>query len=284
MKSNKFSELILTHDLQPTRGLKQVLAFFSINPHQPIESIIRITQEKWLRGPIERWQIAQKTPITPQVHQLFSEIGMISALYPTAKHYDYILLLGSDYEGTRARINFLRILLANGIQTKQIVAIGSDRPLDINELRSNSSIGTTEIEMIKKLLESDESFARSGRWSAKREWRPLHSAPSDPLSRRTERGNVTFIEAKGKTLADGTFKRATTADTFNAWLASAPKPGSCLLISDQPFIGYQNAVAHSLLKNFWNITTVGPAIDNQTTLEDLLDTLARWLYQETNQK
>ncbi len=246
----KLSDFILTSDLKPTRALQQVLAFFSIKTELSLEQLIQITQKSWLRKDgNERWQSTRQTPITSELHGLFYDIGMTHAMYPSPASYDYILLLGSDLEGTRARIIFLNELFQNDIHSQKIIALGSDRPLDAHELIS----ANTEIAMMQALC-------------------------NQMLQQHFNK--ITFIEARGQNLTDHSFKRATTGDTIIKWLASNPNPGSCLLISDQPFIGYQDAVARSFLKQPWHIASCGPELYRQACLEDLLDTLARWIYQE----
>lgn len=47
--------------------------------------------------------------------------------------------------------------------------------------------------------------------------------------------------------ATGKVKRANTGDTTHEWMKSNPKPGTCLIVSNQPFVGYQTEVT----KNFY---------------------------------
>ena len=56
-------------------------------------------------------------------------------------------------------------------------------------------------------------------------------------------------------------------------------PGNILAISNQPYVGYQNAVLQNLLPNTFGIETVGKSASPNIKITTALDTLARWLQQ-----
>jgi hypothetical protein len=76
-------------------------------------------------------------------------------------------------------------------------------------------------------------------------------------------------------------RRATTGDTIIDWLATSPAHGDCLFISNQPYVGYQDSVMRTYIPHsFGSLETCGPQASNTTRNSDILDDLARFLYQE----
>jgi hypothetical protein len=81
-----------------------------------------------------------------------------------------------------------------------------------------------------------------------------------------------------KTYPDGTTRRAHTGDTVEDWVAQKPQPGSCLFISNQPYVGYQGGIARRLMPKEFSIEIVGAAPrSEQKSVSVLVDTLLRWL-------
>lgn len=241
---------LLNQNHKVSESLAQLLTYFSINPHHPLDTIVYITQKRWLQA-CRKQNLYHKTLVTSEQLSLFADLKMVNAIYPVLQKYDYILLLGSDMPDMRERIIFLDEQLKKGIQATKVVVLCSDRPLYDYEKEYTQT--HTECQMIKELI----SKTNTSNW---------------PL--------IEYCQAIGKTHADGSHQRATTEDTVKTWLVKNHTPGNCLIISQQPYVGRQQAVAQAHLKNNWHIETVGPQLAQDFTLEDMLDTLARWLYQE----
>lgn len=74
--------------------------------------------------------------------------------------------------------------------------------------------------------------------------------------------------------------RPTTGDTVDSWLQSNLISGSCLVISNNPYVGYQDSVVRTLLPNDFKIETVGNKCSLSVVIAVYLDNLVRWLYQE----
>jgi hypothetical protein len=241
---------LIDKDQSVSESLAKLLKHFSIDAHKPLQEIVRITQPFWLQKKREQ-NTQDKTLLDTKLRALFTNMGMVNAIYPVHKNYDYILLLGSDEPDMKARIAFLNEQIKKGISASRFIVLTSDRPLyDYEKSQTNAG---TEQQMIQELIAQLNP----------EHWHQLE-----------------YCQANGKTNADGFHQRATTEDTIKTWLATKPSPGNCLVISQQPYIGRQNAVLKMYLHNGWKFETVGPQLDAQFTLEDMLDTLARWVYQE----
>ena len=92
--------------------------------------------------------------------------------------------------------------------------------------------------------------------------------------------NIVIVNSPNKQNYDGSFSRATTRDTIACWLELKPSNGSCVAISDQPHILYQQSVLTTYLPESLPITTIGPAITEDITCAEIFDALARFLFQE----
>ncbi len=91
----------------------------------------------------------------------------------------------------------------------------------------------------------------------------------------------TLVNTPGRKGPNGNWQRPTTKDTVLKWLSYTPKPGKCLCISSQPFIGYQHTVLQTYLPKAFSIETVGASTEKDLPLSVYLDNMARWLFQET---
>jgi hypothetical protein len=92
--------------------------------------------------------------------------------------------------------------------------------------------------------------------------------------------NIVFINAPKK--PNGS--RPTTHDTVDAWIATNPKPGSCLSISSQPFVYYQEITMKNALEKHpdFGIEGVGFDYDDpdyfKNNIGAYLDNLARTIF------
>ena len=92
---------------------------------------------------------------------------------------------------------------------------------------------------------------------------------------------IVFVDTPMQKTENNNLRRPNTRDTINEWLQKYnPHNGSILAISNQPFIGYQDAVLRNILPKGFSIETVGcENLENETTTI-ILDSLARWIYHE----
>jgi hypothetical protein len=268
------SELILTPDNKPTPALTDLLFFFN-QPLMNFSELVAYTQREWLRKPgLERWQVEEKYEESRQILiPLFQKLGMIDNVKPIKKEYCYVLILGATVDRVRSRLFHLQKLCEQGIKFDFIILLGGQRPLD-KEIESEAHLfdynsylpirkdwhvptvlPSTEIEMMKMVVDQSDL----------------------PLALKEK---MIFIDTPMQLTAEGKQRRPNTADTIKSWLATSPLSGSCLCISSQPFVGYQDSVIRTYLPSDFIIETVGLYAFDDCTVVACLDTLARWLYQE----
>jgi hypothetical protein len=233
------------------------------------ESVIKVTQQEWLRKPgTERSEMAglhedKAEALIPY----FITLGMCTEIYPQKEKYTYGVVLGALAPTVAKRLKFLDSLCAKGIALDQLVLLTGERALTADEktyLAQHFGLSkdlSSETEMMAFL------FGQHDLTTHLKEL-PLHIVDTPAPPKAT---------------------RPTTNDTIEHWIKTGnPKPGSCLVISSNPFIPYQNAVVKALLPSSFTIETVGP-IDSRlegspTKVALLLDSLARWLYQENERQ
>jgi len=272
---------------QPQELLCELLAKTGIVHNSTQQDIIAQTQkpqpEGWLRNPgSERFNMvdyyaSRKEELRP----LCVTLGLVSDVLPKKKYYDYVLMHGANMLTMRARIAFLVRIWQDGVRFKKLVFLTGQRDLDpvieapalftdrqqtVLPIRADWQIDscllpTTETAGIKVLYEQADVPVE------------LRSVP------------VTIVDAPKTLNNDGQWVRPNTKGTVDTWLLSNPTPGVCLAISNQPFVGYQDATARALLPASFTLETVGvaaPAASESVSI--WLDSLARWLYSDARSK
>ncbi|MBA2307204.1 hypothetical protein H0W26_03680 [Candidatus Dependentiae bacterium] len=278
-KNNNLSTVLFNEAYRPTDTLLQLLKLMNIEHDSTLQSIVSETQKQWLRPRgQERWGNQKEFTYTyDELSQTFEDLYLIQEIKPACKNYTYAVLLGGTISCVRNRLSFLIKLWNEGIRFKNIIILSGERPLD-NSIESQEIIvhpncaslplkrgwrykgklPTTETEMIKFVLDQTEL---------------PHAWNSLPL---------VFINTPLQKTEQGAVRRPTTHDTVKEWLTEHhPKPGSVLSVSTQPFIGYQHSVLRALLPKDFVLHTVGNSIDSiDMTIGTVLDSLARWIYNE----
>jgi hypothetical protein len=234
--------------------MRQLLTVMEVSNDGTLPSIVETTQKKWIRpAGKERWEIentlssVQAKAIMDfcQKNRFFSEIK------PAHKNYEYAVILGATVSRMEKRIAFLQKIADSGIHFKQVVLLSGARPLD------------SKVEKIpggcKTEGEAMESLWKACFLSKQVAWR--------------------HFEHPMITTSDGKVRRPTTADTFLLWMANKPQPGSCFMVSDQPYCLYQQFIAEATLPQEFKFETVGSAADpSEQNPVVMLDTIARCLY------
>jgi len=255
------SPRIFNDDGTPSAPLSSLLNTFNISAQTPLE-INASAQEKWLRTPDkERWEAedpyaSRKEELMP----LFKQMGLIDEIYPAHNVYDYVLIMGALFTRAKSRMEYAVSLWNKGIRFKNIVILGSERTLnpeqEPSQLFGDINPPQTEYEMMCWVYE--------------------HIAIPTAMKNQP----TIFINAPNKIDAHGKIQRATTADTIAEWLKGNPLPGRCLVISNQPHVHYQERATALLVPHEFIVEGTGAAMTEQTRVTDILDALARWIYQE----
>lgn len=215
-----------------------------------------IAQQHLLRKPNQEiWEVDHRfEDKREQLLPLFADLNFITEIPPVPGHYTYAIIHGSlRYDVQRLTEYLTKISQAGTVAYDSVVLLSSARPLDPS--KEDVTLGSTESEMMQTLYERSQLAAYPY---------ILVNAPLHPGG------------------------RPTTDDTVRAWLYpqkfqqshSAPMPGKCLSISEQPFIQRQEKVLQMLLPRNFSVAAAGPASEENYPVAVYLDTLARTLYEE----
>ena len=253
--------------------LSELLRITNIECDGTIDGVVVATQEKWLRKR-ELWNIdpewleSEREKILPLIYDL----GCVDEIRPLANHYDRVILFGATAPCVRLRLNHLSRLWGSGIRFEEIVLLGSERPLD------------TVVESDDVLIAAEDNRRPGWKFSGelpKNEYEMmLFLLDQVNLPEGLKKVNLVKICSKMKQNNSGNLVRPITDDTVNDWLAMNTEPGSCLSISNQPYVGRQHSAICRLLPDSFEVETVGVAASERTTIGAYLDTIARWLYSQ----
>lgn len=212
----------------------------------------------------ERWE--KYRTVTDLQKEKLKPILFNSALsvrvMPSKNVYDSVAVLGATVTRFKNRLNFFVELMKNGLQFKTVYLLGSDRDLRSGNLDDQifsnklvqKGINPTEIQMMILVWED-----MKGKIAALKEVR------------------VIFVNSSKK--ADG--KRPGTIDNLEEMvkLSQDIDGKNLLFVSSNPYIAYQDAVCKKFFKNYGTtVETVGDAISENETIENILDSAAMTLY------
>ncbi len=225
-------------------ALLELLQVLEVPHDGKMEGIVAATQHRWLQKGKERWEFEERYLDKREAAFPFLErLGCVESVFPAKNAYTYAIVLGGYASRVKARLDFLETLKKNGLRYERLLFFTGERYLDPSE---NMGDLKTETEMMLSLY-------------------------PDP---------VIVIDTPQQRGADGVLRRPNTADTVRAWLNTNPLPGTCLVITNQPFVPYQDEVLRTELPAEFPFETVGPKAEEETLFALYLDTIARWLYQK----
>ncbi|CAG8445891.1 13950_t:CDS:1 [Acaulospora colombiana] len=278
IEEKDISILLANNAGRPSTALVKLLKTLNIENNKSFKNILDMMQKNWIRGQDkERWQIEDKYQDKKDVLiPLFEQLRLLSDIKSTQFHYTYALILGGLLPAVRKRMAFLTYEWKRGVRFDEIILLGSSRPLlpdrespEILKDKNDSdlparpdwefdgNLPTNEIEMMEFVFKQAQ-------------------IPED--LRKTKIVSINSPNIRDK---NGNERRAGTADTFNAWInETKPVSGSSLIISSQPFVGYQHEVALLHLPPTFQLETVGPGFTNFQNIKVgvILDNIARWAY------
>lgn len=224
------------------------------------EDLVAQTQKSWLRNPgRERWELSELSSEKRHfVLDWAEKQGIFAPWRPAQTHYGKALILGATTCRMQIRLNYLKELWEQGTRFDEIVWLTGDRPLDPR---------------IDGLTErcKNESEAAQALWKEANLPPEMKNLP------------VVFIAVPMKE-EGSVLKRPNTEDTIVAWLEQTKAPCTALFVSDQPFCGYQFAVIKACLPEEFLFDLVGQGVDPKShpaAAAITLDSIARWLYQES---
>lgn len=243
----------------PTESLKSLFKCLGISI-STLQEANAYAQKNFLRKG-ERWDDQSSNPLFFTLQQnkdlltaAIKNLGMLDSYYPQKRNYDFILITGELKDTVQEKLHYLAELKKNGLTYSTVFLLGGERELLDEEKRDLPDHITTESQMILFLFQNH------------------------PLSKDTE---GILINTPRIQRQDGTSTRPTTHSTLAHFATIAPHVGSCLLISNTPYIIRQTKIAqHILDQNRFPVEGIGKKMnDDEEDVFLLMDEFARTLYE-----
>lgn len=289
--------------------LKELFQVLNIENDGTLSQMNEIAQKELLRKPgQERWEMAQSKYENKKdkILHIIDKLGGVQEVIPSKSKYDYILIQGALIKRMRDRLKYLDTLWPYlDDETKKnikIVILTGGRELDPVEENLDVlfnqkytlfpfRVGWTRPDIIPKTEKEAAELA----------WDQI--IENTELRAKVSKGDVLFVNTPK--MGDPP-RRPQARDTLYYWMDSwenrdlysqeyqkfwasakkAPNVASYLVISNNPYIPFQQKVMeNSMKKRGWvekgvTIETVGPAADSKTSIAVHLDNIARILYEE----
>jgi len=247
----------------PTQLLKDIFHIMDVDGVKNLESAVKQSNFRWIRPKgFELWDVyslfddEQRAKLT----EIVKNSSLAKAKLPTKKHYDAVVIFGATTPRVQDRIAFLMKLQQQGITWNKVYLLGSTR---------NLKIGNEADKAMAKVLETKGATA-------------TEMAMANEIWQQTPKPDsfkdIPTISIQSGRQPDGT--RASTEDTLREMTKDFGdvKDKEFLFISNNPYIPYQDAVTKKVLGQYgMSIETVGEAMTATTTMENVLDTVARCL-------
>ena len=215
---------LLTSDFKLSPEFKDFLGFLKIDPkeYDTVENVHHYCQENFLRPKgVERNNITphKLEPIYDQLEPFLDKMQMIEAIPPSGQ-YEYLCFNGQSLAQMRRQMEFIKNH-KKSISYKKIIFAAGER-------------------VISNIDEGDPLY---GREDVKLETDGAQILLDQYFP--GENGVVVHATTEGTN-----FTRPNTHSTIVEWLKSKPEPGSILMVSNNPFIGYQYLIWFKTLSEF----------------------------------
>ena len=235
------------------------LDYCDVPRYETLDQVNGYLQEHWLQLNKERWELQPHQELDgQQLLPFLQKVGCIDPITAQKNVYDYALVLGATGAIMQERLDFLWQEYQRGVRFHQVVLLTGQRDLDesVEIFPENCA---TETDLLVYLFEKS------------------------PLCGKIP---CLLIDSPKIPIGEGILRRPNTAKTVVDWYATRPLPGSCLAISNQPFVGYQEAVIRTFLPAEFTVEAVGPMAKISENFGEpryvavLLDNFAKWFYAE----
>jgi hypothetical protein len=255
---------IVTPEGKPSESLKALFECFKIKTDGTLQDMAKKAQEAWpLIPPHLNYETMNDKMDT--VKPLVKKLGFIDPIdFTSQKDYTYALVFSGHIDATCARIKYLVDLWKRGIRFENIIVLTSQRDLHPIKWDSLSAFSlkkgdkevenrTTEYDLLKILYDHLD------------------------LPQEFKKIPVSFVSIPKKDF-DFTYHE----DQVKAWLVTNPKPGACLVVTNQPYVPALNNMLHNLLpRDFDIIDVVGYSVGTKhDSVSMWLGALSWWLYEE----
>lgn len=284
----ELAHTIVNAQKQPNETIQEIATLTGIAGKPDLKKLVELTQKEeaqWLRPRVTPPQGAGSTqPVfaernaiktvfpenKDQLMALFKKLGWCDTRMPKGKIYKYGLLLGGISSSMVDRLKFLESLCKTGaVKLEKLVLLTGKRAVTVAD--------STELDFLETIWK-DSVFVNTLKTEADIAKALLLKTDFFPLLKQLPLVAIGSEAEKGQ-------PRATTATPAAEWVSMTPKEeltGSCLAISSNPFVTFQDFSLRMVLPESLMLETCG-AVDARLVgdqgLGNCLDSLARALFQ-----
>lgn len=265
-------ELFFDHRNCATSVLQEILRITGIHCQPTLEEVLTATQSHWLQDEDLRALIKDRhSRYWSQLQPWFRKLGLIDQVQPrSGRRYNYALVPGSTALAVKKRLFYLASCWDRGLtRFDKIVLLGSQRSLipgKESPAQLSYILDFPNPDLCKGIRDEAEMMTQlyqrfSWPWQKETSYPCLISTPLNP---------------------DGSTPN--TAQTVQCWLENKnPTPGSCLVVSNQPFVYYQElAVKRALREGGWDtdldVVGIGPQ-SSLTNVTVYLDNITKIIWE-----
>ena len=228
MRYSNHAKLLFEQNGFPTPHLRRIFVHLGV-PITTLTQANEFAQKNLLRTPgSERWDPQAEKPIiqTIRKHEALlwkdlQALGMMDEIVPTQKSYDYAVLMGGIKKDVLMRLAQLIELEQQGCRFGTVVLLAGARLLRDVEKEGLPVDITTEAHMMVYIYEHH------------------YQAPVNQ--------KILLASAPAIQKEDGSVVPPTTDSTLVYFAKVAPHDGSCLVVSNQPYVARQTLVAQRIL-------------------------------------
>lgn len=254
---------ILEDNFKVTAPFKRIFYSLGVSCESDLKNVVELTQKKWIKSN-EKKQLGEIDRRKGDFIYQLKELGCVDKILPSKKSYDYCLLIGGAYPTFIERLDYIIDRWEQGVRFNTLIFVAEERLLDFErekrlllnnpnkQIKSKASqkLPQTEIDMIKFVFENID------------------------LPKELRDVKTLFLSSQG-TITPFRF-----SDSLIRWtIEKRPPRGSCLVVSSQPYVGYEESCVRSALPNF-EIEAIGEAASPNTKVSEYFEILAMWLYNE----
>jgi len=252
-KSNRFDNLIHTNGV-PSPTIQELFNILGKPCPKDLKDLNEYAQREWIRKEgVERWDLDQQK-LDQKFMPVFKKLGLIDEIKPEKKQFEYAFIMGALAERMKIRIAYLEKLKNEGYVFNHIVLLAGLRPA--NAIKEPEWVGKTEADIMMDLYKKS-------------------SLPQD---------RVQLVCAPMKIDSSGLPTiRPNTDDTILAFKDSEQAhahQGSCVVISNSPFIPRPVSLFRMLLPHTFDIYGAGDAANEDIAMAVIFDELARLIFAE----
>lgn len=265
---------LVTIDNTPNPALLELLQICRIEHDGSLEDIVKKTREAWKQQGKERWEMEPIPGLQKkEIFDCLDRLHLLDEIPSPIQKFDYAFVQGALLGRVRMRIAYLIKQWERGVRFDKIVLLGGERPIH-EQFESEAELLDRE----NRFLPFSEDWEFSGEFP-KTEAEMMHFVYEQAdLPKEMRKIPVEYVNAP-MVQRDGQIFRPSSQETFQEWLKTNPSPGSSIFISNQPYLGYHNAMIMKVLPEKFSMITIGPKADESTSIQVHLDTIARWLEQ-----